>query len=137
MYPAIGFHFQVIFQGIDDPNGVDQGFLSVSGLTAGVTDVDGIAGATDSRGVVLLRRAVRPNTESALTRWLFSNFDANNVEPLPCAQVNLLDESHKPYITWVLHKITPKSWRLGELNGEKSEILVESIELYYEHLGWG
>jgi phage tail-like protein len=137
MYPAIGSYFQVVFQGIDDPNGGDEGFLSVSGLQAGLTEMNGVAGATNRGGVVLLKRAVRAKAESALTRWLFSNLEVKNPAPLALARVNLLDESREPFMSWILYSITPRSWRLGELNGERSEILIEEIELYYERLGWG
>lgn len=133
MYPATGFHFQVIFQGIDDPKGVDRGFLSVGGLR------------TDARGssdlsvfsVLVLKRAVRPYAASAFTRWLFAAIRQNQVDPLPQAQVDLLDESHKPYMSWILYNIRPKSWELSDLSGERSESLIETIELYYERLDWG
>jgi phage tail-like protein len=127
MYPATGFHFQVVFQGIDDPKGVDRGFLSVGGLTTGVGE---------ETAVLVLKRAVRGYAASALTRWLFSNIHQKQVDPLPQAQVDLLDENHQPYMSWILYNITPKSWELGDLHGERSEPLIETIGLYYERLEW-
>ncbi len=140
MYPATGFHFQVVFQGIDDPKGVDSGFLSVGGLKAVAEAGVGsgvVSGSPDwpAFSVLILKRAVRPYAESALTRWFFS--DIRSVGPLPQARVDLLDESHKPYMSWLVYDLTPKSWELNELNSERSEVLIETIELYYGRLEWG
>jgi len=46
----------------------------------------------------------------------------------------LLDASLKPYMSWTIRSILAKSWKLGELNAEKTEVLIETIELTYQEL---
>lgn len=141
MYPATGFHFQVVFEGLDDPKGVDSGFLSVGGLRAvaeapvGSGIVSGSPPDLPAFSVLILKRAVRSYAESALTRWFFS--DIRGAGPLSQARVDLLDVSHRPYISWLVYDLSPKSWTLNELNSERSEVLIETIELYYGRLEWG
>lgn len=132
MYPAAGFHFQVIFKGIDDPKGVDRGFLSVGGLKTGADASSDLPVLP----VLILKRGVKPYAASALTRWLFAHMHQHRVDPLDQAQVDLLDESHKPYMSWILYNLRPKSWELSDLHGERSEPLIETIGLSYERLEW-
>ena len=141
MYPPTAFHFKIVFKGIDDPLRLDSGFQSISGLEAHTDKKlhetsEGSGSSQDEPGysVLVLRRAARNYNESPLLRWIFSHFNKTNSDPLPEAQIELLDDNHNPFMVWTILRIIPKSWVLGELNAEKSEILIETIELYYEQL---
>jgi len=141
MYPPAGFHFKIVFKGIDDPHQSDSGFQSISGLEAytdkklhQTSEISGSSQDEPGYSVLVLKRAARNYNESPLLRWIFSHFNKNNLDPLPEAQIELLDDNHNPFMAWTIRHIIPKSWTLSELNAEKSEILIETIELYYRQL---
>lgn len=133
MYPPLGFNFCIKFKGLDDPNMVDSHFQSISGLEAIieralVNQDDNILAST-----LILKRAARNLQSSPLNRWLFSHFNkTKNIAELPEAIIELLDETNSPYMAWTIKSISPKSWKLSELNAEKSEVLIETIELSYK-----
>ena len=133
MYPPSSFNFRIEFKGLDDPNMADTHFQSISGLEAiiernPVNQGDGTVGS-----ILILKRAAKNLQSSALNRWLFSHFNKNkNVAELPEATIELLDETNSPYMAWTIKSIFPKSWKLSELNAEKSEVLIETIELSYK-----
>jgi phage tail-like protein len=139
MYPPTGFQFRIIFEGLDDPNQADSHFLSISGLEVWMDRQDAQAEFTEpvprvGFSPLLLRRSVRNQHESALTRWIFSHIKEKNGKPLPQAKIELLDDQLRPYMSWTIHQLTPLSWRLGELNAERSEVLIETIELEYKEI---
>jgi len=43
----------------------------------------------------------------------------------------LLNEKRETMMKWKVIHAWPKSWKFGELNAEKGEILIESLELHY------
>jgi phage tail-like protein len=133
MKPPLSFYFRIVFKGLDNPEQDDSGFQSVTGLAVAIPGE-----IQNSTGIcpvpLLLKRAVRKYSESPLTRWLFSHFNKKDTHPLPEALIELLDEKHQPYMSWTIYKILPKSWRLEELNAEKREVLIETIELTYEEV---
>ncbi len=140
MYPPTGFRFSILFKGIDDPL-PDSLFNSIAGLEA---NTDRPTPGPDSESVLsydktvypvlVLKRAARKYGESALLRWLFAGFKKTAANPLPEAKIELLDETGQVAMFWTIRNIFPKSWKLSELNAEKSEILMETIEVYYEEL---
>ncbi len=85
---------------------------------------------------LVLRRAVPGINNSPLTQWVFSWINLNSVTPLKKVSIELLGEDHKPIMSWSISNVMPKSWKLGELNAEKSEILFETIELTYTGLSF-
>ena len=49
-------------------------------------------------------------------------------------QINLLDEEHQTLMYWVINNVWPRSWKIGELNAERGEVLLETLELNYNKL---
>jgi hypothetical protein len=35
---------------------------------------------------------------------------------------------------WVVNNVWPRSWKMGELNAERGEVLLETLELNYNKL---
>jgi phage tail-like protein len=139
MHPPTGFQFRILFEGLDDPHQTDMHFQSISGLEVWIDRQDSHAefaepGPRVGFSPLLLRRSVRNHNESALTRWIFSHIREKNGKPLAQAKIELLDDEFHPYMSWTIRQITPISWRLGELNAEKSEVLIETIELEYKEI---
>ncbi len=133
MYPPSGFNFRIKFKGLDDPNMADTHFQSISGLETIIERNPVNQDDTILASTLILKRAARNPQASPLNRWLFSHFNKNkNVAELPEATIELLDETNSPYMTWTIKSIFPKSWKLSELNAEKSEVLIETIELSYK-----
>ena len=48
--------------------------------------------------------------------------------------IDLLGEDHQPLMTWTVTNVWPRSWRIAELNAERGEILIETLELNYNRL---
>ena len=42
-----------------------------------------------------------------------------------------MDEKHNTMLKWQLSHVWPVSWKIGELNAERGEILLETLELNY------
>jgi len=134
-------NFRIVFRGLDgqDKGQDDSGFQSVTGLEIQVPDQPGnlpanIAASMACPLPLVLTRAAKSYSESPLLRWIFSHFNKKNKQVLPEALIELLDEKQQPYMAWSLRTIRPKSWKLSELHAEKTEILIETIELTYEEL---
>ena len=140
MYPPVAFHFRVIFNGLSTPK-LDIGFQSITGLEAYINtelsnniDQPKHTSTGVSFSTLVLRRAVVDTKDSPLTQSVFSWIIHETSTPLPEAYIELLDDKHHPYMSWGITNIIPKSWKLGELNAEKSEILIEIIELSYSNI---
>ena len=52
------------------------------------------------------------------------------IEPINL-DIVLLNENHEPLMKWKVIHAWPVSWKFGELNAEKSEVLLETLELNY------
>lgn len=71
---------------------------------------------------------------SYVTSWLKQAFDNEKVEPLPTVDIALLNENHEPLMYWTINNVWPRSWKVGELNAERGEVLIETLELNYNRL---
>ncbi|WP_010521962.1 phage tail protein [Aquimarina agarivorans] len=148
MYQIVGFHFKVVFEDIGGKN-EDIEFQSVTGLDVQIekeTYKEGgenrfehsLPGRRKYSPLVLKRGIVKPN-ESALTEWcgkafynLYNNkANEQNIVPLSTVNIQLLNENHEVLMKWVLSHVWPISWKVSELNAEKSEVLIETFELNY------
>ena len=136
----VNFHFEVSFNGLGTGH-VDGKFQSVSGLDIQF-DTETIKEGGENRyehvipvrrkvsDLVLKRGVMSANDNSLLTNWLKNAYENNRVRPVNL-DVILLNEDHKPLFKWVVIHAWPKSWKMGELNAEKGEVLVETLELAY------
>lgn len=138
----VGFHFQVTFQGLPDLKTEDVRFQSVSGLDVQMDTENWKEGGENhfehvlpgrskfSSTLTLKRGLLRPG-QSGLTDWCINTFNHLRIVPLKLVIVELLDEEHNVLIKWDVEHVWPKSWKLAELNAERSEILIETLELNF------
>lgn len=140
-YQIPGFHFQVTFNGLPGGKPVDVAFQSVSGLDVQF-DVETVReGGENTFEHVLpnrrrysdltLKRGLLLPGQSGLTDWCVEAFNNFRFTPLNTVEVQLLNEENTVMAQWELAWVWPKSWRIAELNAERSEVLIETLELHY------
>ncbi len=142
VYQTVNFHFSVNFG--FGASSVDMRFQSVTGLDATIdTETIKEGGENHFEHVIPTRRKFTPlvlkrgllNPEaSALTRWLQNAFDDGKFKPIELVQINLLGENHEILMYWKINNVWPRSWKIGELNAERGEVLIETLELNYNKL---
>ncbi|MBB4079696.1 phage tail-like protein [Lewinella aquimaris] len=137
-YPMVGFHFRVSF-GLGAAD-LDANFQSVTGLEASI-DVETIKEGGENRyehglpgrakySALTLKRGMLKNAQSDITKWCVDAFKNNRVVPIDL-EVTLLGEDHAPRVVWKVIHAWPKSWKFNELNAEKGEVFLETLELQY------
>ena len=140
-YPPVNFHFLVTFEGVTKDN-IDVMFQSVSGLDVqleteslkegGENRFEHVMPVRTKYADLVLKRGKALVKESALIRWVQKALDNYQFEPANIV-VKLLDENHKPLAVWNVHHAFPKSWKMTDLNADKGEILIETLELNYNY----
>ncbi len=151
-YQAVGFHFAVHFSA-GDSGSVDIRFQSVTGLDSTI-ETETVKEGGENRfehviptrrkfGPLLLKRGLAGTKNSAIANWLKKTFEG---EPFDLATgkeafqvidtvvIDLLGEDHQPLMSWTATNVWPRSWKIGELNAERSEVLLETLELNYNRL---
>jgi phage tail-like protein len=141
-YQTVNFHFKVEFNlGKEE---IDVRFQSVSGLDS-VLETESIKEGGENRfehvvpvrrkyGPLTLKRGLLKPADSGITSWLKRAFDDENVAPLDTVVIKLLNEEHKPLLSWTINNVWPRSWKIGELNAEQGAVLIETLELNYNRL---
>jgi len=131
------FHFRVLFAGLSDLTEQDSSFESVSGIHGTLVDNNtvpphqpGKNGTTVFQPVVL-RRAVSMPGRSALREWALNCLNGNAHDPLREVKIEVLNEEHLPLLVITLKNVYVKTWALGELHAQKSNLLMEEISLGY------
>jgi phage tail-like protein len=152
-YQTVNFHFKVVFNtNVNTPaiaefsphKEIDIRFQSVTGLDS-TLDTEPVKEGGENRyehsvptrrkyGPLLLKRGLITPAEKGITAWLKKAFDEEKVQPVETVDISLLDEEHNPLITWTINNVWPKSWKIGELNAERGEVLIETLELNYNRL---
>lgn len=140
-YQTVNFHFSVKFSLPSDIESkeVDVAFQSVTGLDVTV-DTEVIKEGGENRfehtipvrvksGPITMKRGLLKPKDSGVTAWLKKAVDNVNVVPLKEVTIKLLDEEHQPLMVWVATNVWPRSWKMGELNAERGEVLIETMEL--------
>ena len=141
-YPhqTLGFHFAVTFNGLNEES-IDARFQSVSGLDVRL-ETEEIKEGGENRythsvptrrkyaDLTLKRGLLSPSAGSAITAWCLKAFEEMRVIPVNL-DVCLLDENHNVLMKWQVRHVRPKSWKVAELNAERGEVLIETIELSY------
>jgi phage tail-like protein len=141
LYPTVGFHFRVTFSGLANGQEVDIGFQSVAGLDVSL-DVEAFKEGGENRfehnmpvrrkyTKLTLKRGLISPGKSGLTDWCLDAFQRMKVVPLNLVIVELLNEEHNVLMKWDVSHVWPISWKIGELNAERSEVLIETLELNY------
>jgi phage tail-like protein len=143
VYQTVGFHFAVNFT-LRGAKSVDVKFQSVSGLDSAV-ETEVVREGGENRfehtiptrhryGPLILKRGLIAPSASGVTDWLKKAFDEQIYETLETVIINLLDEKHQSLMHWKINNVWPRSWKLGELNANRSEVLIETLELNYNRL---
>ena len=142
-YQTVNFHFRVDFN-FNPRDGVDVRFQSVTGLDS-TLDTETVKEGGENRfehvipvrrkyGPLLLKRGMLKPKDSKLTEWLKKTFDGELVRPIATVDIILLGEDHLPLMKWTVNNVWPRSWKVGELNAERGEVLIETLELNYNRL---
>lgn len=139
-YPPVGFHFTVEFGDLPNPKGLDVCFQSASGLEVSLETETLKEGGENRFEHVLptrtkytsltLKRGLLLKEQSGITAWCIEAFKNRRVKPANLT-VSLLNQEHNPLVVWQIFHAWPKSWKFNELNADKGEIFVETLELHY------
>jgi phage tail-like protein len=136
-YPTPGFHFNVQFQFSDGP--VSIGFQDVSGIGVDV-ETESVTEGGENRftyklpirsgysNLVLKRSLI---TDAQLITWCNDAIESLDVEPIPVV-VSLLNENHEPLRNWAFINAYPLKWSVSNFNAESSNVVIETLELYYQ-----
>ncbi len=139
-YQHVNFHFAVSFSGLSKDH-VDAGFQSVTGLDVqiqtesikegGENGFEHVIPGRRSYSDLVLKRGILTGPEGSLIfDWCKDAFEKGIVRPVNL-DVILLNENGDPLINWNVVHAWPKSWKTGELNAERGEVLIETLELAY------
>jgi phage tail-like protein len=151
-YQAVGFHFAVHFSA-GDGNSVDIRFQSVAGLDSSI-DIETIKEGGENRfehviptrrkfGPLVLKRGLVGPISSPIANWLKRTFEGEpfdlstgkeDFQVIDTVIIDLLGEDHQPLMSWTVTNVWPRSWKIAELNAERSEVLIETLELNYNRL---
>lgn len=142
-YQAVNFHFSVEFSTIP-ADSIDVRFQAVTGLDSSV-NTETLKEGGENRfehvlptrrkyGPLVLKRGLLKPADSKLTSWLKRAFDDEIIDVIPTVTILLLGEDHKCIMKWTVNNVWPRSWKVGELNAERGEVLIETLELNYNRL---
>ena len=137
-YPPRSFHFLVNF--VDFKLEADTMFQSVSGLEVNLETETYKEGGENRFLHTLPVRANYSNlilkrglfTDSQLINWCMDTFNSMEVQPVNMI-VSLLNDNHLPLMTWNIVNAFPIKWSVSDLNAERNELAIESIELKYQY----
>jgi phage tail-like protein len=141
-YQTVNFHFRVEFR--SEAQSLDISFQSVTGLDS-TLDTETVKEGGENRfehvvpvrrkyGPLILKRGLLTPAESGITKWLKKVFDDQIVKPIETVHIKLLNQDHQPLMQWTINNVWPRSWKIGELNAERGEVLIETMELNYNYL---
>jgi phage tail-like protein len=139
-YPYVGFHFKVQFTGEGFDSAQDTSFQSVKGLEmeveteplkeGGVNTYEHTLPTRVKFSTLTLERGLYMPEKSPLIKWCKQALFEFKFQPINMT-VMLLNESHKPLLTWNIRHAYPKSWKIKDLNAQQGEVLIETLELQY------
>ncbi len=137
-HPPVSFHFLVSF--LAPQYFPDVMFQSVSGLEVSLETESYREGGENRFEHTLPVRARYSNltltrglfVSSQLIDWCMDTFNNMEVRPLTMI-ISLLNDSHVPIMTWNVVNAYPVKWSVSELDAEKNQIAIESLELKYQY----
>jgi len=138
-YPPVGFHFRVRFAGLGGGDN-DQRFQSVGGLSVEYDTESFKEGGENRFEHKLPVRAKYPDlvlkrgmlVDSAVAKWCLDALKDRIIRPVQ-VDVTLLNESHQPLKNWSVFGAWPRKWSVSDFNASENAIVVESLELVYQH----
>ncbi|MCB0565597.1 MAG: phage tail protein [Lewinellaceae bacterium] len=142
-YPPASFYFKVTFHDLAEKD-IDVHFQSVAGLDVqmdtesykegGENRFEHVIPTRSKYSALTLKRGAAAPGESALTDWCIKAFKNQQYQPINL-DVQLLARKDKDkdeiLMYWKVLHAWPKSWKFNELNAEKSEVFIETLELNY------
>ncbi|MBL7803252.1 MAG: phage tail protein [Saprospiraceae bacterium] len=153
-YQNVGFHFSVHIDARSNPRvqrfytdpvpEFDIKFQSVAGLDVEI-ETENVKEGGENRfehklpvrrrfsDLTLKRGLLAPEDRSFFTAWCKAAAENLLVVPLNM-DILLLNDDHQPIMKWKIIHAWPKKWRFGELNAERAEILIETLDLNYNRL---
>lgn len=144
-YPPVGFHFRVDF-GVPGLQADEREgrFQEVSGLEMSIKvqeeEIGGLPGLPGLKvklpngpetGSLTLKRGMLNG--SKLRPWFETAYHLSVVAPVPVTVV-LLNEQHQPLASWLFIGSWPCKWSWSNLDADKSELVVETIEVKYQYM---
>jgi phage tail-like protein len=147
-YPIPKFHFQVEFDG-PAGNEFRMGFTEVSGLDFETEVIEYREGSSlmynsskqpgrTKYSNVILKRGTFEGDFKFYLEWQKTYYfqEGNTTGSLfrRTVSIKVLNEKHKPIITFRLLRAWPCKVQYADLNSESNEVLIESIELVHEGL---
>lgn len=139
-YPLPKFHFEV------DWGGTRIGFTEVSGLEFETEVIEYREGSyksynkTKQPGLtkytnITLKRGVFLGDFEFFELWKKTVFFQEGAQKFRRdITIKLLDEEHKPIITWVAYRAWPSKVQYADLKADANEVLIETMELVHEGL---
>ena len=141
IYPSPGFHFKVVFEGLDSEAEIDTRFQEVTGLNAELSAEELVEGGENRFVYKLPVRTKFPNLvlkwgspttqSSPLNDWVrgaMYNFDFKLCD----VQVTLLNEKHEPAAAWKFNGVYPVKWNVSDLKATDNSFVIEVLELAYQ-----
>jgi phage tail-like protein len=138
-YPPVAFHFKVEVLGLPG-NDNDLRFTEVGGLAVEVMTEE-IPEGGENRFVqkfpvrakypeLVLKRGVVLNSE--VVKWIRHCIESLEIEPKDI-NVTLLNEEHKPLLTWHVIKAYPTKWAVTDLNASSNAVAIETLQFCYQY----
>lgn len=141
-FPPVGFLFRVNGAGTGQGDDIDIAFQSVSGLSVqmqnetykegGENRFEHILPIRSKYSDLVLKRGVVVRGQSELSKWFhaaFHDFEFKGKD----LTVELLNEKQEPLMFWKVINALPKNWKFGDMNADKSEVFIETMELSYNY----
>lgn len=140
--PFSSFYFRLSF--LKKPSKVDVAFQEVTGLSAQM-DVEEVTCGGENRFKyrlpttpkyqnLILKRGVT-YADSPLRDWCSDTLTGGldtRIKPKDL-KLWLLNANNEPCFTWLIYSAYPVAWQASELNSEKNQLLIETIELCFRY----
>lgn len=135
----VGFHFKVDFN-IGDIPFLNHGFQEISGLSVNMSTTE-VAEGGENRfkhqiperpkysNLVLKRGLIIGSDVIKWCRDAIENYDFRRAN----VEIDLLNSLNIPVISWNVIDAYPVKWEVTTFNAEKSELVIETIELTYKY----
>lgn len=139
-----GFYFKLMPIPPLQGSHTEAGFKEISGLTM-TTNVEEVTGGGQNWFKYKLPQAVTysnlelkrgvANVASPLFKWLETTMSGGLMLPVVTLDlcVILMDPTGSPNMVWTIVGAYPVKWSGAELNSDKNEVFIESMELAYKY----
>lgn len=139
IYPPPGFHFLVVIE-MFPQTPQDFRFQSVSGLSVDIP-TEAVAEGGENRfkhqmpgvpqyGKLVLKRGMFIG--SFISGWFRNATENFEIEPKNII-ISLLNDLHIPLTTWHVFNAYPVKMNISEFNAEQNTLVIETLELAFQH----